>query len=552
MRHPSRLLRAGLFAALLALIAFPAHGAGQRATAAPGFLSHLSQSVQLRYYLAHPEFAPPQFAEQIQAVEQLGAGALDRAEASRGAPYGDLFNRDDVGFPQNEEAVTVCENQPRYVLSGANDYRGLLDRQVNFSGWYFSDDGGRSVLKEGLLPALPNQGRLSPSGGDPAIQSDDRCRLYYANLNFTDPSEGPNGIGVYMTKPSILERCPQGQDPDQLTRRHCWPNGRIVASAATVGGRGRFLDKEWLDVGRSGAAGNVVWIAYSDFTLDPDAPLGFTGAQIKAVRCDAHLDECTRPILISGADKDIQFADVTISETGRTMITWAQITGELEETAQTFTVKMRIAEPGSTEFGPTQVVNEEFNPLPFGGFLHANDFRTATYPKSIMPVVHGHERQFVVWDRCRFRLLDTVCEEPQIVMSYSDNDGRSWSRARVLSKGGDNYFPAISDEVGSPNFAVAYYTNRYDRVFHNRQDVEVLTIDKATGEVVNRQRVTRTSNETEADPILGGFFIGDYIDVHLLGGTAYVAYNANARHVRVLGQGRPIPQQDNFLTRIQS
>jgi hypothetical protein len=69
---------------------------------------------------------------------------------------------------------------------------------------------------------------------------------------------------------------------------------------------------------------------------------------------------------------------------------------------------------------------------------------------------------------------------------------------------------------------------------------------------VNRQRVTGVSNETEADPILGGVFIGDYIDVHLLGGTAYVAYNANTRHVRVLGQGRPIPQQDNFLTRIQS
>ncbi len=542
-----------LFGLLVLLIAFPAHGVGTRPDAAPGVLAHLSGVVQLRYYLAHPELAPPHMSSRLQALGRLETHAIEDLEAtSREAPYGDLFNRDDVGFPQNEESVTVCETDPRFVLSGANDYRGLLDPDGNFSGWYFSNDGGRSVVKEGLLPALRNGGERSPSSGDPALQSDERCRFYYADLNLTDPFEGRNGIGVYMTTPHRLERCPQGQDPDQLTQPTCWKTGRIVANAEVVGGAGHFLDKEWLDVGRSGSAGNVVWVAYADFTFDPNAPLGFTGAKIKAVRCDALLESCTAPILISGRDEDVQFADVTISESGRVLISWAQVTGELEGTAQTFTVKTRIADAGSTDFGPARVVDEEFNPLPFGGFLHAEDFRTATYPKSIMPIVDGQERLFVVWDRCRFRLLDTICEEPQIVMSSSSDDGVSWSRPRVISKSGDNYFPAISDEVGSPNFAVAYFTNRYDRVFHNRQDVELVTIEKATGDVVDRQRVTNVSNEPEADPLLGGFFIGDYIDVHLLAGSAYVAYNFNTRHVRVLGQGRPIPQQDNFLTLIRT
>jgi hypothetical protein len=307
-----------------------------------------------------------------------------------------------------------------------------------------------------------------------------------------------------------------------------------------------------MDVGQSGSAGEVVWVAYSDFAQDVNAPLGFTGAQIKAVRCDADLDNCTQPILISGTDEDIQFADVTIGEDGRTLITWTQIEGELEETAQTMTVKARIAPAGSTTFGPTRTVARETNPLPFGGFLHANDFRTATYPKSIMPLVNGHARLYVTWDRCRFRLLDNVCEEAEILLSHSDNDGRTWSRPQPISAGGDNYFPAISDEVGNPNFVIAYYTNRFDPIFHNRQDVELVTIAGASGRVIKRQRVTKTSNETEADPILGGFFIGDYFDVHLLGGTAYVHYNANVRHVRVLGQGFPVPQQDNFLTKIGS
>jgi hypothetical protein len=37
------------------------------------------------------------------------------------------------------------------VIEGANDYRALLDPQGNFSGYYFSTNGGSSVAKEGLL-----------------------------------------------------------------------------------------------------------------------------------------------------------------------------------------------------------------------------------------------------------------------------------------------------------------------------------------------------------------------------------------------------------------
>ena len=168
-----------------------------------------------------------------------------------------------------------------------------------------------------------------------------------------------------------------------------------------------------------------------------------------------------------------------------------------------------------------------------------------------MPTVRGRERLFVVWDRCRFRLLDTICEEAEIVMSSSTDDGRTWTEPRTISARGDNYFPAISDEVGNPRFVVGWFTNRFDRIFHNRQDVEMVTIRAANGQVTRRQRVTKASNESEADPLLGGFFIGDYIDVHLLKGTVYVGYNANYRSIRVLGAGFPIPQQDNYLARVR-
>jgi len=537
---------------LVLLVAIPASSA-ERSDQAAG-LAHYSQIVQLRYFLAHPDKAPQTLARTIDTMRGLHATAgRATAEPQPGAYIRDLFNNDGLGLPQNEEAVSVCDTHPSIVVGGTNDYRGLVDPEGNFTGWQLSTDGGKSVAKEGLLPSLPSQGENLPSGGDPVVQSRDGCTFYFGSINYPadDPFNGPNGIAVYKTNAATLRSCAGGTEPDELTTPDCVQTGRIVAEAQMTEGAGHFLDKEWLDIGESGSAGRVVWIVYSDFTQDPDAPLGFTGAQIKAVRCSADLSDCTDPILISGADEDVQFGDVTIAEDGSVLVTWAQIEGELEQTAQTFTIKSRIAAPGTTTFGPTSVVAAESNPLPFGGFLHAADFRVATYPKSIMPMVNGQRRPFVVWDRCKFLVLDNVCEGAQIQMSWSADGGTTWVDPVVISERGDNFFPAISDE-GTGRFAVSYYTTRYDPIFHHDYDVEAVRVNRVTGDVVGRQRVTPFSNDPDADPVLGGFFIGDYFDVHLLGGRMWVHYNANVRHVRVLDEGAPIPQQDNYLTRVGS
>jgi hypothetical protein len=303
----------GVLLGILALVAVPAAGLPkERPTGtAPAVLSHLSQGVQARYYLAHPEQAPESLRGRFEAARRsLDAAARgESAGAAQAGPVSDLFNDDDTGFPQNEESVTACKGRD-VVVEGTNDYRGILDPQGNFTGWHYSDNGGRSITKEGLLPTIDADGEELPSGGDPVEQSDEDCNIYAASLNYgPDPfGEGRNAIGLYRTTPKILANCPAGEDPDKLTRPSCWPVRRAVAFADVAGGVGNFLDKEWMDVGRSGAAGNVVWVTYSDFASDVNAPLGFTGAEIKAVRCTANLKSCTEPILISGADEDIQFS----------------------------------------------------------------------------------------------------------------------------------------------------------------------------------------------------------------------------------------------------
>jgi hypothetical protein len=546
----------------IGLLAVPAAGVPkERPALGEGLLLHVSQSVSLRYWAAHPEQAPPDVGARLAQVSERAEAA---AQSRAGGVFGDRFNADVTGLPQNEESITACRSNRGIVLGSTNDFRGLLDPEENFTGWHFSNNGGRSLTNEGLLPSVEGL----PSGGDPVTIADDACHLYAASLAY-DPATvpaGENGVAVYRSEPAILASCPGGgSDPA------CWPTRRLVAAGTPAppgGGPNDFLDKEWLYVGESGGE-TIVWVTYSRFTIDPEAPLGFTSAEIEAVRCNATLSSCTDPIPISndpvdGPDLDVQFSDVTVGEDGRTYVTWSEIIGELPGDPdcpnpdpegncpqQIFVHKLRVAEPGSTSFGPERVVYEEDLAIPFGGRLHANDFRIATYPKNEVATVRGEPRVFVTWDACRFVVLGLTCEESVIKLIYSDDLGATWSDPVVVSRRGDNYFPTISTDRGrSPQrLALAWFTNRFDRAFHNRQDVELLTVNARTVRASRLRRVTGRSNESEADPLLGGLFIGDYIETFTHARRIWVHYNANYRQVRLLGEGVRVNQQDNFLAR---
>jgi hypothetical protein len=304
-----------------------------------------------------------------------------------------------------------------------------------------------------------------------------------------------------------------------------------------------------MTVGRSGSAGEVVWVTYSDFDNSATTPSGLTSASIFAVRCNTALSSCTAPIKMSGADRDVQFSDVTIGEDGRTYVSWSEIRGELELTPQTFVHKLRVAEPGSKHFGPTRVIATERKPIPEGGFLNANAFRIATYAKTDVAMVGGRPRIFATWESCAARVLDAnVCESAGIKLTWSDDRGATWHAPLTLSKGGQNYFPTLSVDRTNGKLALAWFTSRHDLSFDNRQDVETLLLTAARPEERGRRyRLTDSSNEPEADSLLAGFFIGDYIEVVAHGGRTYVHFNANYTRMRLVGEGLAVPQQDNVL-----
>jgi hypothetical protein len=534
--------------ALFALVGLPILATADSGPVAPSgtAMSGVTGIVQLKYYLANPSQAPAEFAAALGVAHSAPttAGALASA---RPAPYGDLFNRDSFGLPQNEESVSVCHRDPRVIIGGTNDYRGLLDPQGNFTGWEFSDNGGRSVTNEGLLPPVTAAGTQVPSGGDPAFVADDNCDLFGASLNyiFSGPSFSNvlSTVGLYRTTPATLRQCPQGAPPAHPS---CWPTRRNVEVARS----GHFLDKEWANVGNTGD-GRHVWVGYSDASRF-DVMNTEHASEIHMVRCSTDLSRCTAPIKISGTQKIAEYVDITIGPDHRTYATWSEFVGS-SFTAPAERGWLAVAEPGSTHFSPPRLVQPTFTRILRGhpiGKIHSNDFRLGgTMFFNTVRMVHGRPRVYVVWTECAAETLGFNCEEPQTMLRYSDDLGKTWSRATAITAGGDNYFPSIDTDPSTGAVVTAYYTNRFDPIFHNRQDVELDRLNPDTGRVVSRTRVTGISNEPEADPILGGFFIGDYIEVSADHGIAYVHYNANERHVKLLGEGVPIPQQDNYLTR---
>jgi hypothetical protein len=544
----ARIVRLMVFVVLLGLLALPAFSQPEQLARPGNLLNGPSPLMGLRYYTAHPEQAPNGLRGRFQAAHDI----TQRAQAARGhastsrAPFGDLFNRDTVGLPQNEESISDCTSNPKVLLGGTNDYRGLLDPQGDFTGWHLSVDGGRTVANEGLLPPVQVAGQALPSGGDPVYVTGKSCSLYGASLNYgSGPlGEAPSAVGLYRSDVKTATSCPQGDSAGGLTHPECWPTRRVV----DVAGPGRFLDKEWMDVGKSGSAGEVVWIAYGDlgeFNAEGNEESGI----VKAVRCSANLASCTAPITLSVGQRVAEYPSVTIAADGRTYISWGEFFGE-SFIGPAQRGWLAVAEPGSTTFSLRQAVPRDDLIMRGGiGVLHANDFRTGTQFKNTVKLVAGKPRVYVTWERCTARVLEVICEEPKIMLTWSADQGRTWSPPRPISAGGDNYFPELDTDPTTGVIVGAWYTNRFDPIFHNRQDVELVRL-RNDGTVVWRHRVSKISNETEADPLLGGVFIGDYLEVTANQGGAWVHYNANERHVALLGDGLPIPQQDNYLTRV--
>ena len=237
-RPVPRVVLWALAAGMVAVFAAMALAGESSRERTPKPLPNVSHVASLRV----PYFTPKRLSSRLAAARQF-AGRSASGGSARGQAQ-DVFNDDEFGLPQNEESVTACRTNPNIVLSGTNDFRGLIDEAGNFTGWHFSTNGGRTLRNEGLLPPVTvpsDPSRELPSGGDPvkaagttnAAGTSAGCAfLYAASLayNPSDPFGDVNGIAVYRSTPGILAACPT-EFPNNANPA-CWPTRRLVVEAA--------------------------------------------------------------------------------------------------------------------------------------------------------------------------------------------------------------------------------------------------------------------------------------------------------------------------------
>ncbi len=449
------------------------------------------------------------------------------------------FNKDMIGVPQNEETVAISPTTGA-VVGGANEYRGLFGGGL--SGFYVSTDGGLSVLKEGQIASLtlPTTALTSVSGGDPAIDVDNSGNFFYASLYYYFTG-GQSCVGV--------TNAPAASIP---TSSYPWGTPRAVACSTSS----FFQDKEFLAVDRTAGtfAGNV-YVTWTNFTS--------TGSRIYIARCDNALSVCTTgtaapggtgQFLVSGAATDTQFSYPAVGPNGKVWVVWS------EYGATTQNLKLARLTPSSAapwfsiDFTITVVS------IPYSAsisYLAANDFRIFTQPKLAVGFggtygAASSYRVWVVWEDCS--------KGKQMFGSFSCNNAdvfmRTYNQAGTLiigtvqvdgAPGGQQYMPWPAYDGAKSTLSIAFYDSQRDS-FGHRYDISIA--QSPNGGASFTQTIITSNlppNEPDADPYLGGSFIGDYIQIAALSGVAYVHFNAN--YVQVSSSTMQGFQQDNFLLR---
>ena len=543
-------------------------------------IAGVSQSAYLSYYLQHPEQAS---AELRPAISALLAQGSDSGEQPLAGNANDIvlaqgrFNKEDGtlprSMPQNEESVTFCGSNTNEVLMGTNDYRGIFSGG-NLTGWHFSTNGS-SVLNEGLLESVnPGSGDL-PSRGDPVMRSrpaTSGCNYYAASIAVNaDGSNLPSAIAIYATNSASLTNCAP-----------CWQQKLTVVNSGTD-----FLDKAWMDVGSDGASGSVLWVAWTRFQN-----YGGAGGHspVEAARCviqggSGLISSCTAPIPLSAVTAEGQYPYVTMAPNGRTYITWIEVASSAG--GDVFTIYMRVAEPGATTFGNPMVVYQEQHPLGFATSLSQNDFRVSSIPSATaLDLGGGTNRVYIAWAFCqqlvRVSVVDT-CRDSDLKITHAD-DGQPFGTPLTLTAAGSQYFPSIDADNTGQRLYLTYYSNEADPWNHRQQVIlassppdlsgftstalnaayppgdlncdhfvgvidMILGLQAIAGNIPPLGGCPVDLNEPDADPYLGGLFIGDYMEVAAENGLAYVGYTANFTKLNFLGTGPPTYQQDNYLAK---
>lgn len=336
---------------------------------------------------------PPDRAELIRIGEVPSGGSL-----AEGLPGGNpKVNQDTSGEAQNETTIIANPANPLNLIGAWNDYFTVNPGQNTVIGYGWSNDGGATWQSSRV-----NFSSLAPtqSTGDPALVADTQGNVYLGILAYSG-----TGNGILVAKST--------------------DGGATFAEPVRLDNGG---DKEFLVVDPANDAVYVVW--------ENNSPTGQTIFFSKSTNLG---ESYTGRLAISNAQSSGNGAYPAVGPNGEIYVVWSNFSSRLWFD--------RSFDQGASWRDPdiaavTGIVKAQ-DPLPGG-------FRNPLIPAIAADRSNGpfRGRVYVVWNDQRFG-------DPDILISWSDDDGDTWSApARVnddvLGNDADQFFPWVTvDDAGA-------------------------------------------------------------------------------------------------------
>jgi hypothetical protein len=507
------------------------------------------------------------------------ASQLSPASIGCGTVTGTRFNREPRtppdALPQNSPAVDFLfgggSQGGDLVVGAANDFRGFFGGIGNSATGYYvhrngADPNPCTAQFEGGLPRIRDRatGEVLMGGGDPVVEADPaRNAIYIADIRMGSQSAA---IALFRSTSLNLNStaaCPDGTHTASQAQT-CWPT-RIEVNAKQDGSLDLVphIAVDARMIGTGTGAGDV----YISGTIV--TPL--FGNLIFLSACKNDLSACSPGVIVSGSDSNTDAShvrvrpDVATKLNGSVTVTYVNMSeGQPPDFPPIYDIKYVTCTPAGAPAAPNcsfpTLIVSETQPISSrggglgNGSLATTGFTFATFPKHDHRVDQNGVETYLVWDRCKVRLIagGGICPDADVSLAASNNNGRTWSFGNVDVKAGDQYFPWVVTDVFTNIVNVAYYSTTGDSMNHRPK---VLLVQIAPGPatpdpVGATQTLTTAGMEPSGDFFLRDSFLGNRIGVSArgtsIGSRAYVHYVHNA--VNGIYNGAVTPEQNNHMS----
>ncbi|MEP6743130.1 MAG: sialidase family protein [bacterium] len=485
----------------------------------------LSASPRLRPVSAQTSAHDPTWWDKYQFI--LNNGSDGSLSTTSSVSFGSNVDVSNECGPQSETFITLDPNKPKVLAAGSNEIFRLPMRG------YFSTNGGTSWGGVDLpLPPAKSKSGID-FGSDPTLAFDSRGNLFYGYIVvFFAKGNGING-----TQMAVARSTDGGKT---------YPT---VSFFDFENGTNHFNDKPMItaDQNTGSPSRDNVYIAWDA------ASGGSIGGGVRvATSTDHGASFSTRRVDDpSGPGRSIG-ASPAVGPNGEVYVAWNDYVANAIIFNRSF--------DGGNSWGTPVTISPKT--LPFDIRIPAESFRGAlVYPALGVDSSTGIHRGRIY---CSWMDL-TVANVTDIFISYSDNDGATWSPAVpvtdqfVFAVDRFNHWMSVDPITG--NVDVAFYDTRNDTTGARYQTDYYLARSTDGGlswSTPDVRASSASSNEHDCNGIFPcqginyGNQQGDYEGLVSYGGVAYPIWTDSRRQLdTATGCSRPYLMEEVFITKLK-